>query len=129
MKVASFENRDISTFEEKLSDEGLIGDQKRVLVSFWTNERDKIVSSLRKKCTWNRHLQSTSWRIDVKAASKSNAELNVPVVLFEIKSEAGVIDNASSGVKVAKFEMDRTQVGEILTTLDNIQKKFEELTS
>ena len=43
--------------------------------------------------------------------------------------DIGFVNNNVKPVQVAKFEMNRNQVAEIISTFDDIQKKIEEIAS
>lgn len=69
-----------------------------------------------------------SWRVDMKTASRNVPEINEPVAIFEFGSESGVKGNNNMAVQQAvRFEMNRAQVGEMIATLDSIQKKIDEI--
>ena len=67
-----------------------------------------------------------AWRVDVKAMSRNVAEINEPVAFFEHIFKAGHQFHDNTTSSTAKFEMDRTQVSEMLKNLTEIQKKIEE---
>ena len=66
----------------------------------------------------------------MKTASKSNPEINEPIALFEFGTEPG-IKTPQTGTRSnnnnSRFEMTRSQVAEMIDTLDGIQKKIDEL--
>jgi hypothetical protein len=64
----------------------------------------------------------------MKTASKNVAEINEPVAIFEFGSETGTNGVERVPVQQAvRFEMNRAQIGDMITTLDNIQKKIDEM--
>lgn len=73
---------------------------------------------------WNNRLKNLSWRVDVKTASNSSAEMNDPVAIVEIQSEAGHKSSEASS-QVLRFEMNRNQLADLTSTLENIQKSME----
>lgn len=96
-----------------------------IVLGFWNNERDKIHNALLSASTYNNSITSLKWRIDVEAANKKNTEVNEPTALFEILLKKGASDNATA-TTTAKFEMNRSQVAEMVNVFDQIQKKIDE---
>jgi COMM domain len=83
-------NWDPAKLEEGLKRSSTINpDHAKVLVAFWSSEREKVHAQLVLDTRWNRSLKSLSWRVDVKATSKSDSEINEPVALFEFVTSAG----------------------------------------
>jgi hypothetical protein len=122
------ENWDVSKLERILKKTQLTPENQKTLIAFWTNEKDKIHDFVVKKSKWNNSLSSLSWRVDMKTASKNVAEINEPVAIFEFGSETGTNGVERVPVQQAvRFEMNRAQIGDMITTLDNIQKKIDEM--
>jgi hypothetical protein len=56
-----------------------------------------------------------------------DADVNEPIALFEFASQRGLKSSSSDPEKkVARFQMNRKQVGDMLTTLEGIKKKIED---
>jgi hypothetical protein len=85
-----------------------------------------VHQSLLKKCTWNDSLKQISWRVDVKAASKNISEINEPTAFFEISTSKNN-SNPNSVSNTASFEMNRIQISEMVSHLDLIQKKIDDV--
>ena len=82
----------------------------------YNNEKEKIHDALYQKSKWNNSLKEINWRIDVKTASSKGDTTNEPIALVEL----------STSKSAAKFSMDKQQISELMTQLDQIQKKIEE---
>jgi hypothetical protein len=64
----------------------------------------------------------------MKTASKNVPEINEPAAIFEFGTEAGVkVSGSKNQQQAIRFEMNRGQVDEMISTLDAIQKKFDEI--
>lgn len=66
----------------------------------------------------------------MKAMSKSSSEINKPVAFVEMdlrnyKSGA----NSDGAARVAKFEMDRDEVQDMLLNMENIMQAFQSISS
>lgn len=127
LSCAATGNWTVAQLIDHLNSKSLPGDYVQVFSNFWTKESDKIHKHLVKKCTWNNSLSHLSWRVDVKAISKTSAELNEPVVFFEFQTKKGDINDDKPGLENAKFEMNREEVSDIVRELSIINQKFEEL--
>lgn len=98
-----------------------------VFCAFWGQEREKIHQVLVKRSTWNGHFKKLSWRVDVKTAGKSGADLTEPVALFELRTQdgqqvrAGAAAAAAGGRRQVQFEMGREEVADMLAELDKVQ--------
>lgn len=80
----------------------------------------QINNQLLKDVTWNNKYNHLAWRIDVRALSKSTIEQSdEPVSFFEMSMKK----NEKS--KIAKFEMNREEVQNMLEQLNNIQAVFD----
>ncbi len=87
----------------------------------------QINKRIQKETVWNSTLDHLSWRVDVKATSKNVSEIDEPVAFFEFAAKRPVIADGSSPSSMAKFEMNREQVGDILRSLNDVHKKFDEV--
>lgn len=64
----------------------------------------------------------------MKTASRSVAEINEPVSIFEFGSETGTkVASGKTQQQAIRFEMNRAQIGDFIATLDAIQKKIDEV--
>jgi hypothetical protein len=116
---------DVSKMEVILKRVKLDTPHANIVLGYWSNEREKIHNSLLLANTFNNSVTSLKWRIDVEAANKKNNEVNDPTALFEIQLKKGASDKTSPPT-VAKFEMNRVQVAEMVNVFDQIQKKIDE---
>jgi hypothetical protein len=143
---AADENFDVQKLAEYLRMRSLPSDYIKVFLAFWTKESEKVIDllydlyeicnccttynkqigkSVLKDATWNNSVDHFAWRVDVKAMSRNVSEINEPVAFFEhIFKKGHQFDDSTSST--AKFEMDRTQVSEMLKNLTEIQRKIEE---
>jgi hypothetical protein len=85
----------------------------------------QINKKIQKETVWNNTLDHLSWRVDVKATSKNVPEIDEPVAFFEFAAKRP--NHNSSPSSVAKFEMNREQVADILRSLNEVHKKFDEV--
>lgn len=88
---------------------------------------EQIHESVVKKSRWNRSNKSIAWRVDVKAASKTTSEINEPIAIFEHITEAPSNSKTSTDAKVTRFEMNRTQVADMLRVLETIEKQIDDV--
>ena len=108
--------------EEALPEYALSAEQCKILIAFWSREKDKIISSMMTLATYNNQFRGISWRIDLKSVSKVNAGVDEPVALFEIDTST-----VSSTQKLAKFEMTTSETKNMVEVLNNIAQKFDEV--
>lgn len=66
---------------------------------------------------WNSSLDKFLWRVDIKSVSKLQPDIDEPIAYINLKS---------SNKKSIEFEMNKSQVNDILVTLSTIEKKFSE---
>ena len=118
-------------------------------VTFWTNEHDKVCFCSMLVCTdellsiylfqinqllvkqtvWDNKFHHLSWRVDVRTESKQQSDINEPIALFELGTNAGHIPSVytfNNSIQKVKFELNRQQLSEFLGKLEDIQKKIEE---
>jgi len=96
-------------------------------------EIDQMQSSLRQKSIWNDTLPRLSWRIDVKARSRSsNEEISIPTAIFELEINAPTalktkVDGKAEDKdkKIVRFEMSKEQMAVTLHQLATIQKTID----
>jgi len=131
--TAGKENYDEARMEEALaaSRSSLVSaEQAKVLLAFWLHEREKVHEAMVKKATWNARFENIAWRVDVKAVSKTSADLNEPVAFFELSTSkgggGGGSSSSSRSQQKARFEMNREEVGDLLKSLDDIQRHIDE---
>ena len=86
----------------------------------------QIHSKVLSNCRWNRHYKALAWRVDLRSACMRDADVNEPIALFEFASQSGLKSPSDPERKVARFQMNRKQVGDMLTTLEGIKKKIED---
>lgn len=86
----------------------------------------QINKKVQKETIWNNTLDHLSWRVDVRATSKNVPEIDEPVAFFEFASKRPTNDG-NSPLSVAKFEMNRDEVSDILRSLNDVHKKFDEV--
>ena len=67
---------------------------------------------------YNESYDKLKWRVDLCAASKLSSDINEPIAHFQLKT------NPSN--KIVNFDMNQLQLTELITTFDEIQKKFED---
>ncbi len=89
----------------------------------------QVHQKLLQKVTYNHTLTNLAWRVDMKAMSKSSSEINESIAFFEMelqnKSNSA---NGGQSQKVAKFEMNREEIQQMITSLQEIQKAYDGIT-
>lgn len=121
LKAAEY-NWDSSTLEDKMKRlTNIESEHLKALVSFWSHERDKIHAQKIKDCKWNHSYKNFSFRIDVEAMTKNGSETGEPIALMEFTTI-----KQKDKSHTAKFEMNRTQINEMLNSLNEIQKKLDD---
>ena len=104
------------------SSSSLSGDHAKVVVAFWSSEREKIHNVLVRRSTWNGHFYKLGWRIDVKAAGKSGADVNEPVALFELRTDYGHKQTSEEAPRrQTQFEMSRAEIQKLLDEFATIE--------
>lgn len=128
LNTAAQNNWEPVKLNEHVKQRNLGGDYSKVITTIWSKEFEKVNKKLLKDSTWNNSIDHLSWRVDVKAISKLRTEIDEPVAFFEFATKSNVKDakGAAAAPKIAKFEMNREQVGDILKSLGEINKKFDE---
>ncbi|KAH3745105.1 COMM domain containing 1 [Pelomyxa schiedti] len=115
---AAYEDYEASQLETfmKLKKVPFSQPQKDIMLKFWKNQRAKIHDVMRKRTTWNPTLEKVSWRIDVKAKSRSSgaADINEQTAIFELML-------AKQTQTVLRFEMDKPHLTTIVSQLDEIE--------
>ena len=87
-----------------------------------------------KATTFNNHLTDFSWRVDVKTASKSSPEINLPIAVVEFGLQSGYKDNSANNTSTAststvRFGMDRDDVAAMIDELEKVQKAVDNVIS
>lgn len=133
LRRAAERNWDSSIVCEFLNKRSLAEEYVSVFNAVWQKESGKIHTKLIKDVRWNNSLDRFSWRVDVRAISKTCSEINEPIAFFEIattnqQKNISVSSNTSksSVVPTAKFEMSRDEVAAIQAELAAIQRVFDE---
>ena len=93
----------------------------------------QISKKLLKDATWNNTFDHLSWRVDVKTMSRTSTEMNEPTAFFDLTCKRGHqfdnsenISSSNNKEQNARFEMSRTEVQEMLQSLNDVQKMIEE---
>eukprot|EP01100_Stratorugosa_tubuloviscum_P011598 TRINITY_DN519_c0_g1_i1.p1 TRINITY_DN519_c0_g1~~TRINITY_DN519_c0_g1_i1.p1 ORF type:complete len:215 (-),score=97.93 TRINITY_DN519_c0_g1_i1:50-637(-) len=117
---AAFENWEPAKFEAFLKTTAFTEVEQELLCRFWRIQRPKVIESLRKQAILNNNsLNLFEWRIDVKSKSRYIQELNEPTAIVELTlaRQQSVDQN-----KLVRFEMNRQQLKEVISQLDNLQQ-------
>lgn len=73
-------------------------------------------------------MDDLSWRIDVNALSKHSTETQGEAAcLFELLMTDGVSGDYADLSSSVRFEMNRQEVGDMLTRLNDIQRVFDDV--
>lgn len=80
------------------------------------------------KSTFNNQLKHAFWRVDVKVASRAQAEMNEPVAVVELNTR-NAHNSSVDASTVVRFDMGRDEMSGLLKTLETVQKKIDELGS
>jgi len=120
---------DTTRLLKRLENSQLSADHLKVIAAFWANEREKIHEVLVRRSAWNGHFSKLSWRVDVKTVGKSSAELNEPVALLELRTDNGHNPSSAaceaSSKKQTQFELNRTEIQELLAVFSSIGASLE----
>mmetsp|Transcript_29303 Transcript_29303/g.58493 ORF Transcript_29303/g.58493 Transcript_29303/m.58493 type:complete len:189 (-) Transcript_29303:21-587(-) len=120
---AAEQNWEVQRLVEFLSERSLPSDHIQIFSNIWTKESSRINKHMMTSVTWNKTMDRLSWRVDVKALSKTSAEQSdEPVAFFELATKKG---DGAGGTQTAKFEMDRSEVQTLLNSLNEIQAVFD----
>lgn len=88
----------------------------------------QIHSYLLQQVSHNHSMLNLAWRVDMKALSKNSSEENAPIAYFELGMHARRDDNSGGAEKrVTKFDMNRSEVQEMLSQLNSIQVAYDQL--
>lgn len=126
LRKAAFENWGQSELEQALDGMGgLTEDQKKVFTHIWKQESRKIHDTITNKTKWTSTLQETAWRIDVKSNSKQIDDINEPTAIVRLS-----LSNASDSTsEVVQCEMDKADLGKVISELDRIQTRIDAISS
>lgn len=134
LQKAAREYMDTSALQNILQTTPITKEHLQLLLAYWTNERDNIHSLMLKRSRWNNEYHQLSWRVDLKAASRHVPDINEPLAIFEFCSKSPpsnakvkrstTLSTAvdTTDISRTQFQMDRTQLDEMLQTLDTIKK-------
>ena len=120
-------------FEAALQSSNFDGSENLLL--FWLDDKQRLMDATAHDLIWDNRLEKCSWRVDRRATSKIGGDLNDSVALLEISSKPGHITKQSISQdghqkqNVARFEMTRVQLGEMIANLDAIEKKLDEISA
>lgn len=138
MERAAYEDYDVSQMEKflKLSKNlGLSDVQKKAFAKFWLNSRAKVHEAVCRRAAWDNTLERVAWRIDVKARTMAAAcapdagaaqaaedELHEPVAIVELHINRA---DAPGRRDVARFELDKAHLAEVLQQVTDIEKEIQ----
>lgn len=126
--LAAHEDYDPSQIDTflKLKKTTLTQTQKEAFSKFWRSHRGQIHDVVCQRAIWDNTFDRVAWRIDVKTRTKESlaegVELNDPVAIYELH-----INLAGDQKKkdVARFEMDKEQLKEVLAQVTSIEKDIQ----
>eukprot|EP01088_Endostelium_zonatum_P007190 TRINITY_DN19371_c0_g1_i2.p1 TRINITY_DN19371_c0_g1~~TRINITY_DN19371_c0_g1_i2.p1 ORF type:complete len:194 (-),score=41.77 TRINITY_DN19371_c0_g1_i2:29-589(-) len=105
--------------------------QRDVFLRFWQLHRRTLHESVVKQVTWNNSLKKFAWRIDVQTKTKNSADVNEPIAIVELnidnKSQPSA-DGKPNKLDIVRFEMDKAQLANVLSQIQNIEKQIESRT-
>lgn len=87
----------------------------------------QIQQKLQRQTTFNDSLNNLSWRVDMKAISKSTSDVDALIASFEM--DLACYSSNSKGNQIVKFDMSREEVGDMIDTLSQIQQTLDSLTA
>ncbi|XP_065595461.1 COMM domain-containing protein 1 isoform X1 [Cyrtonyx montezumae] len=102
---------------------GITSDQAAVIAKFWKNHRAKIHESLVNQSCWDNVLKNMNWRVDLKAQSRHDDQINTPVAIVEM--ELGKNGQES---EYLCLEFDEAKVSHMLKKLSEIEESMTALT-
>jgi hypothetical protein len=65
----------------------------------------------------------------MKAMSKSSSEINEPIAFFEMGLHDKSRGHGAPGEKIAKFEMSRDEIQNMLHSIQEIQTAYDKITT
>lgn len=126
--LAAHEDYDPSQIDTflKLKKTALTQTQKEAFSKFWRSHRARIHDVVCQRATWDNTFDRVAWRIDVKTRTKESLaegrELNEPVAIYELHINLA----GDQGKKdVARFEMDKEQLRQVLAQVVSIEKDIQ----
>jgi len=127
VKAAKY-NWDTATMLSFLEHQALPEDHATMMCNVWSKEAVKIRQQLLKDSTWKSTVDDLSWRVDVSTLSKNSSETQgESACLFELLMTDGVNDDNADCSSSVRFEMNRQEVGDILSRLNDIQRVFDDV--
>lgn len=126
--LAAHEDYDPSQIDTflKLKKTTLTQTQKEAFSKFWRGHRAQIHDVVCQRATWDNTFDRVAWRIDLKTRTKESlaegVELNDAVAIYELH-----INLAGDQKKkdVARFEMDKEQLQQVLAQVAAIEKDIQ----
>jgi len=100
----------------------LTQEQAAAFLKFWKSQKVKIHDVMVQKSSWNNKLKDVSWRIDLKSQGRHLQQINTPVAIVEMQLENRSTENKETDV--FQFEMDESQLSNVLSSIDEIEQKL-----
>lgn len=110
------------TSQMKRKQGSLTQEQAAAFLKFWKSQKVKIHDVLVQRSSWNNKLKDISWRIDLKSQGRHLEQINSPVAIVEMQIEKRGTE--SKETDVFQFEMDETQLSNVLTSISEIETKL-----
>jgi len=110
------------TSQMKRKQGSLTQEQAAAFLKFWKSQKVKIHDVLVQRSSWNNKLKDISWRIDLKSQGRHLEQINLPVAIVEMQIEKRGTE--SKETDVFQFEMDETQLSNVLTSISEIEAKL-----
>lgn len=110
------------TSQMKRKQGSLTQEQAAAFLKFWKSQKVKIHEILVQRSSWNNKLKDINWRIDLKTQARHLQQINTPVAIVEMQIEKRGTD--SKETDVFQFEMDESQLSNVLSSIGEIEKKL-----
>ncbi|XP_072182383.1 COMM domain-containing protein 1-like [Diadema setosum] len=110
------------TSQMKKKEGGISEAQATAFTKFWKSNRSKIHDKVVYQSVFGNSLKDVSWRIDIKSQAKHIDQINTPTAIVELQ-----LNNRSRPDQDAehlRFEMDETQLSQVIGNLEEIEKQI-----
>jgi hypothetical protein len=85
----------------------------------WEAEGEDLIESLKQRTIADKTLESTAWRLNLKAADRASGQSRDPVLLLDL---------AVSGEKPVTVQFDHAAISKLYAEIEEIQQQIDRLT-
>lgn len=106
--------------------QGSLSEQQAVTITrFWKMQKNKIHQRQIESSMWGSHLDSFSWRIDLKTKARHIEQLNEPTAIMEMKLK-NECSRKGCEEEMVRFEVDSKKLAHLLSQVEDIQRSIDE---